>query len=230
MSEELTNLSGYLLDWPDHAVGRQDLTNCPRLHFIGEPRHSGWEQFTYLCPVPFRHEDVALIKPPYHYTMVARRSGHRLLLLSFNSRIVEYLVDHHLQEHFRPPLRHVPIAVDRLVKALVAKPTAYAISFAHARVPAFGVSLRAVSFYGDDLAEASLFRDHASLMHFFTCGLRLATGGAELVRIGSEGMVSFYQRDEHSEREIEKALGFLRDAGYLSGDVLNPDPKRERQL
>lgn len=225
MIEEINNLSGYILESPTEVVERQQLAECNQLCFLRLIGQTKWEQFAYDCQAPFRHEDPSQVKPPYRYPLVVRRSGKRVLLLSFNSRIIEHLMESVLRSTFRPPLRHVPIAVDALVKALVEKPTTYALSFAHARVPAFGVSLRSISYYGDDLAEASLFRDSIALTRFFTCGLRSAAGGTELVRLGSDGMISFYHRDDRSIKEVEKALGFLRDTGYLAADILNEDTK-----
>ena len=225
MTDEINNLSGYILESPSQALEKHHLVGCRQLSFHGMVGQTKWEQFTYACPTPFRHEDPTQLKPPYLYRLIVRRSGQRLLLLSLNNRIIDHLAEQVLRPCFRPPLRHVPIGVDALVKALVAKPTTYALSFAHARVPAFGVSLRSISYYGDDLAEASLFRENISLTNFFTCGLRLAVGGSELVRLGSDGMISFYHRDDRSILEVEKALGFLRHNGYLAPDIPNQKPK-----
>ena len=116
---------------------------------------------------------------------------------------------------FSPVLQRVPIAVDSLVKDLTVHPTVYAMSFVHARVPAFGTSLRAISFYGEDLADASLFRESASLMNFYTCGLRSVNGGGEIVRLGSDGTISFYMRGSEDVQAVEEALHFLRSHGYL---------------
>ena len=96
----------------------------------------------------------------------------------------------------------------------------YALSFAHATTPAFGTSLRAISFYGDDLAEASLFRDQIGLMVFFTCGLREAAGGSEVVRLGAEGGISFFLTEARRVLEVEKTLTFLRPEGYLASEIL----------
>jgi hypothetical protein len=220
MTDDPNNLSGYILESPFDVIERHHLTISNVLAYQGRIGTTAWERFTYASPTPLRQEDPSLVAPPYHYPIIARRSRHRILVLSFSTKVIEYLLHNTLKATFRSPLKHVPIAVDALVKALTAKPTNYVLSFAHSRVPAFGVSLRAISYYGEDLAEASLFRDSIPLTQFFTCGLRLAAGGAELVRLGSEGMISFYYRDENTIRDVEKALSFLYKAGYLTADIL----------
>jgi hypothetical protein len=225
MNEELNHLSGFLVRRPNREIERQDILACPSVRFTSVIPDTHWENYSYACPMPFRHEELANVKAPYSYPLVIRRSADKMLLLSFNNRVVEYLIEHEFKKFFRPSLRHVPIGVDGLVKALVAKPSRYALSFAHARVPAFGVALRAASFYGDDLAEASLLRDHIALMQFFTCGLRHAAGGTELIRIGNDGMILFYQRDSRTVREIERVLGYLKDEGFLASDIFAEDSK-----
>lgn len=112
------------------------------------------------------------------------------------------------------------ISVDQLVKSLTQRPTTYVVSFAHARVPAFGAVLRAISFYGDDIGDASLFRQQLDLMVFYTCGLREARGGSEIVRLGSDGSISFYLHSPSKVLEVEEVLRFLRASGYLTTDIV----------
>jgi hypothetical protein len=104
------------------------------------------------------------------------------------------------------------------VKQLLRQPRDYALSFVHARVPGFGNALRALSFYGDDLAGASLFREHADLLVCYTCGLRKAAGGTEILRLGVDGNVSFFLGDQKRLRAIEDTLRFLRDERRLVGE------------
>jgi hypothetical protein len=115
------------------------------------------------------------------------------------------------------------IGVDQLVKSLTQKPTTYVVSFAHARVPAFGAVLRAISFYGDDLGDAALFRQQLNLMVFYTCGLREARGGGEIVRLGSDGSVSFYLHGPSKVLEVEEVFRFLRVSGYLATAIIEQD-------
>lgn len=213
------HLSGLLLDWPRGHIERSDLLRCRALQFAREVPGSRWEEFVFSSDVPLRKEDAENVQEPFRYAVICRRSGSRILLSSVGRQIVEHLLEKVLSETFIPRLRRVSIAVNDLVKAMAARPTIYALSFVHARVPAFGTSLRSVSFYGDDLAEASLFRDNMPLMNFFTCGLRPTVGGAEIVRVAGDGTLSFYMASPDRVMAVENALGFLRREGYLSTSI-----------
>ncbi len=215
------NFTGVLLEWPSQeVVQRTDLLKCSRLHFERMIESSKWEQYVYESHKPLRGEDITGTRPPYHYVVLCRRSGARLVFLSVTRNIVDHLLEKEFDKVFTPHLRRVPIAVDQLVKAIVNKPTIYVLSFVHARVPAFGSSLRSVSFYGDDLGDASLFREQMDLLVFFTCGLRNAVGGAELVRLGGDGLVSFFFTEPRRVLEVERVLSFLREKNYLTSDIL----------
>ena len=214
------NLSGTLVEWPGGHVARPHLLLCERLAYQRLIPSSQWEEYTYKCDVAFRGEDHYGVPSPYEYAVVIRRSGPRCLILASARNIAQHLISTDLARVISPRLVTVSIAVDNLVRKLCQKPTVYVLSFVHARLPAFGASLRSVSLYGDDLAEASMFRDHVGLMNFFTCGLRRAVGGPELLRLGADGTVSFYLTDPHRVLEVEGVLSFLRQEGYLSGDVL----------
>jgi hypothetical protein len=217
--DEKKNYSGFLVECPEHLVTREDLLRCRGLAYARNLLGS-WEEFSYDSGEPLAGEDKHNTKPPYKYHMLARRSGTRLLLLATHKEVAEHLIDRRLQSLFRPRLRAVMIGVDQLVKALTHKPTTYAVSLAHARVPAFGAVLRTMSFYGDDLGQASLFRNQLDLMVFYTCGLRHSRGGNEIVRLGAEGFVSFYLHAPSKVREVEEVLRFLRTYGYLSTEII----------
>lgn len=223
MSDELNIFSGLLLEWPTRQIQRDDLLRDRQLRFDCEIAGSKWERFVYTSELAFKGEDLYGAKPPFRYPIVARRSGHRILLLSLAKRIIDHMVEGKLNQVFPPYFRRVSIAVDALVKAMVSKPTVYSLTFVHARVPAFGASLRSVSFYGDDLTEAALFRDNVAVMNFFTCGLRYAAGGPELMRVGGDGSISFYMGTPKVVQEVESALRFLRAEGYLSSDIFPAD-------
>jgi hypothetical protein len=218
-------LSGLLLEWPVRAIQRADLEQCRQLRFQDLVGNSKWEKYVYTSHEALRNEDSFGASPPFQYEIICRRSGPRILILSEGRSIVEHLVKDNLDEVLPPGLRRVSIAVQELVTAITARPTLYVLSFVHARVPAFGAALRSVSLYGDDLAEASLFRDQLPLLIFFICGLRRATGGSEIVRLGADGTISFRFTDPRDERirEVEEILRFLRSERYLVTDIWPDD-------
>lgn len=215
------NLGGFLLDWSERNVVRTDLLKCDSLTFVRKIPNTHWEEFEYLSQIALRGEDEISTAKPYRYVLICRRSGSRIILLSFNRDIVEHLLESELSKIFVPKLRAVSIAVDELVRGITAHPTKYSLSFVHARVPAFGTALRSVSYYGDDLADASLFRDNVDLMNFFICGLRPTVGKSEIVRVGTDGTLSFYMPNVARLNEVEEVFSFLRKEGYFSIDILN---------
>ena len=219
MSEEVTNhFSGLLVECPDRKISREGLAACRGLSFA-RLLAGRWEQFVYDSHAPLVGEDPRLFSPPFKYQILMRRSGTRLLLMANHKEVALHLLER-LQPLFQPRLRGVSIGVDQLVKSLAGRPTKYVLSFAHARVPAFGAVLRAISFYGDDLGDASLFRQQMDLMVFYTCGLREARGGSEIVRLGSDGSVAFFLHGASKVLEVEEVLRFLRGSGYLSTDIV----------
>jgi len=223
-TDEPNNLSGYLLEWPSRPVQRSDFLRCDRLTFGGNITDSHWETYVFKSPIPLNQENTDFISGPYIYPIVCRRSGPRVLVLSSHRRIVEHLLSNGFNGTFTPSLRRVSIAVDDLVRALVNRPTVFVLSFVHARAPAFGTALRAVSFYGEDLADASLFRESIMFFNFATCGLRHAVGGTELVRLGGDGAVSFNYSREQRVLEVEDVLRFLSKQGYLSTEIVPGSP------
>ncbi len=220
MNEKRNILSGILLERAGEAVDRIAIECFESIQYEGLVGHSKWEKFSYKSDKPCKGEAELGIEPPYIYRLVMRRSGPRILILSSNRRIVEHLLNTELRDGFVPNFKPVSIAVSGLVRAIVEKPEVYVLTFVHARVPAFGDSLRSISFYGDDLAEATLFRDHIYLMDISTCGLRYAMEHSELVRLSSDGSISFRLTHLDKVLKVEKAISFLRKKGYLSTDIL----------
>lgn len=214
-------ISGFLLENPHSYITRSDLLRCDKLQFVTTVQGTRWEKFTFFSDIPLKGEDIENINVPFKYHVFCRRSGPRVLFLSTSRDLANYIIDNYLSGIFTPPLRRLTIAVDDLVKALIDKPTKYLLSFVYARSPAFGSALRALSFFGDDLAEASLFRDCSHLLNYYSCGLRSSVGGSEIIRIGAEGFISFYMSGSNRIIEVETALSFLRDGGYLPDMMLS---------
>ena len=213
-------LSGILLEFLGGPISRRDIERAD-LKFIRNISDTSWEEFIFESDEPLNGEIVNA--SVFQYGAVCRRSRRRLLLLSPNRTIVEHLLEKRFSKVFVPRLRYVPIAVDDLVRAVVNKPSLYSLTRVYARVPAYGQSLRSVSYYGDDLGEASMFREQMDKLSFFVCGLRSAIEAHELVRLGNDGTVSFFvsQPENRRLREIEKVLNFLKQNDYL--DILSDD-------
>lgn len=209
-------LSGVLLEFSGGPISRREIERA-HLKFIQIIRDTSWEEFVFESPEPLIGEIASEPSALFQYTVVCRRSGARLLLLSPNRTIVDHLIEKQMAKVFVPRLRFVPIAVDDLVRAVVNKPSLYSLTRVYARVPAYGQNLRSVSYYGDDLGEANMFREQMDKLSFFVCGLRNAIEGHELVRLGSDGAISFFvaQPEGKRLREVERVLNFLKQNSYL---------------
>jgi hypothetical protein len=207
------SLSGLVLEWPDLKVERSSIDRFKRLSFKRDLPADGWEEYELVSQEPLRGED----RPgatTFRYPVTCHRCGPQLLVLSIGRSVVDHLMTAELREFF-PPLCRVSVAVDRFAKEITAHPSTYTLSFIHARVPAFGATLRSVSFYGDDLAEASLFRDHLHLMTCFTCGVKYAAGGPEIARIGNDGGISFMAGGWGKLGDVDAFMTYLRNQGYV---------------
>lgn len=215
----LNNLGGFLMDRSEKIIDRSDLLECDAIKFVSVIQGSDWEKFEYISEKALRGEDEERTGKPYRYVVICRRSGSRIIIVSHTKKIVEHLLEDQLSKRITPKLKHISIAVDALVRALTKKPESYALSFAHAKVPAFGSSLKNISYYGDDLSEASLFREHIDFMIFFTCGLRPTLGKSEIVRVSSNGSLSFFASGSKKFKEVENVFSFLRKEGFLPVDA-----------
>lgn len=205
-------VGGFLLNNPSGEVQQSDMARLTSLHFMTVLKGTRWEQWRFTSSKPLHGETE--VAAQFSYDVVCRRSGPRLLLVSVSKEVAEHILVA-LESVFAPTLRKVPIAVDRLVREITQRPTVYALSYVHARVPAFGTSLKSVSFWGEDLAEASLFCDSIDLMSFTKCGLRKTAGGQEIVTLSGDGFVSFRMGGISHVLEVERVLSFLRESDYL---------------
>jgi hypothetical protein len=219
-SEGYRSYQGYLFSWsnPHGLITRTQLCECERLTFKralvdGSDQENGWETFEFQATAPIMKEAPGL--SVYPYEILCRRSGRRILLLAREREIVDELVARQLNKIFTPNLRPVLIRVGDIVRLLVEKPKKYVLTRAYTRVPGFGVFLSAISFYGDDLANAKLFRDLLPALNYTTIGLAELGGAGEIVIVGTSGRVTFSMTGVERLDEVEQALGYLSKSGFI---------------
>jgi hypothetical protein len=183
------NLSGYLVAFLHEQPS--ELPSCDSLS-LKSRIHKNWHAYAYTSHRALLGENERGVLGPYKYFMACFRSGRKLLLLSENRRVVEaFLLNESKQ--FGGGLQQMEVDVDGFVKKTLAQPDAvYKMSYAYAHIPRYGAALNAASFYGDDLFEAALFREHYQGMTFYSCGLRLLIDNVEIARVRSVGRVSFF--------------------------------------
>lgn len=221
--QQLENLTGYIMvptKGTEFAHGA--FAHCKTLKDVGPIADSVWEQYEYSSTIPLVPEH-QLQKGPYVYPVICRvaSDGALLLLMSSHKRIIDTFLASDESELLQPGIYHIGVSVDAVVRNLTRSPGVYTLSFVHARLPGFGSALRAVSFYGDNVAEASMFRENLGKMNCFTCGLRALIEAVEIARIGTDGLISFHLPGELETRrerlrDVEGVMKYLRRGGYLS--------------
>jgi hypothetical protein len=176
----------------------------------------GWYSFLFRSDKPLTQEDIER-PPPYFYPFLSRisSSNKRLLLLSVNDILVNKFFAGTSWTNY---LKAAQIKVPDLVRQLTEKPDVYCLSVVFARIDGYGRSLRTISLYGTDLAEAQLFRDILPKLVPYRAHLRDVRTGEEILQVGSKGEVVFNYRDTATLSKIDKSLLFLTKHGFLVWD------------
>lgn len=214
--QEIDFLSGYLLFYSRAKVTTDWLgiilsAGCSVESPLGI---DGWYLLNFVSNVPLLKEPTDL-RPPFVYKIVLRTSGKKALLLSPSRKIVNHILDVALNPSTRKMISKIFIDVDSLSTYVTAEPDEYLLTLVHARVNAFGDALNAVSFYGDDISRASLFREQRELFTAYSCGIRSITSKDELIRLGSSGYISFYLKKSNNGSHIDTVLRYINDKGFL---------------
>lgn len=216
------NLSGYILEYPTEPVTIELITTPEQITFIQKiTKAKNWELYNFKSSQPLLGEEEQDLKESYDYPIICRRSGQRLLILSIGKNVIDFLLANVFARFIKPKFSHVPVAIHDLVTHIAQKPQRYVLSFVHARVSGYGAAVRAVSFYGEDVGEADLFRKNLYLFNCFICGLRNVASGGEILRISSEGFVYFNCPSELRLGDVQLILNFIKELGFL-GYVNNP--------
>lgn len=221
MMPETSTLSGYLMATSTGArVSPAGLTHVGGLRQFRQLYNTKWEEYIMDSAVPLMMEDRSGAKGPFEYRIRCRRSGPRVLVMGDTTRVADVALGRiRAKETEDTVLVHLNVRVDSLVKDITKTPGAYTISFVHARLQ--GSVLKATSFYGEDITEASFFRDNLKLLTCYTCGLRDVQTGIEILRVGGDGHIFFFAPRNEGQLttrlgEVEAVLGFLNAGGYLS--------------
>lgn len=202
-------LTGLLLESRESTRDVSELCSTDLLHEVEVHLPRFWRSFTYSTEAPLRQEDLADLPPPYRYPMVIRARKTRAIVLSVDDAVVDHFLATAAVRAAVGTLHPVQIRVDDFVKSILETRSAYQVVFAHAKSPASGRSLRSISFYGEDVTSAPLFRNQARSLTFLTCGMRSLAKGNEIVRVSTDGVVS-------AEGDRPKAVGLLEEVlAYL---------------
>lgn len=214
--KEIDFLSGYLLfysraktasDWLDILLSAGCSVESPL-------NVDGWYLLNFISNEPLLKEPTDQ-QPPFVYKIVLRTSGKKALLLSPSRKIVNHILDIGLNPSTRKMITKIFIDVDSLATHVTEDPDEYLLTLVHARVNAFGDAMNAISFYGDDISRASLFREQRELFTAYSCGIRNINSKDELIRLGSNGYISFSFKKSNNGSHIDIVLRYISDKGFL---------------
>lgn len=168
----------------------------------------------------------------YAYPFLLRAAGDRYIIASREAALVEQLLERGgVGGHVDSPR----VQVDKAARELIfpvpdgSGPTSgrkYTIGAVYGAVEGYARALRSVSFFGDDLAEAELFRYALNQIIVTRIGLRDPTVDKELLSVSSTGAVDFHFRGVPHLNAIDNLTTFMRASGYIEwrqGKAWAPD-------
>lgn len=157
----------------------------------------------------------------YRYPFLSREAEDRYILASTDSSSV----DHFLEQAGVAGLVDSPrIHVDRATRDLVFPPMdikgqtpgrRYTLGAVYGAVEGYARALRNVSFFGDDIAEAELFRYALEQMSVTRLTLRDPNTDRELISLNSTGGLDFHFRGSKHLNSIDALTAFFRSSGYI---------------
>jgi hypothetical protein len=208
-------LQGYLLGTGGEELTRENSLRSSQIYFTRQLEGTKWEEYRFSSPKPLMGEEQLTLTGSFDYIILARRSASRILVAGEGLRIVEQIIRFENSMGAGPKLRRVTISVHALVQAIAQTPGRYLLSRVDALVPGYGQALRSISFYGDDVGEAALFRTNLEVMQCYGCGLREVASLKETLRLVNKGVVSFQFNGPRSIIGVERALHFVSSQELL---------------
>lgn len=167
---------------------------------------SNWQLLSLRSPIPLTNEaETSAREFVYEYLLRSSRDHH--MLVSTQSDLVESLLSIcPFARNLVPPR----IEIDKLVTDLSVRPDSQiGMGAIFARVNGYGRSLRSISLYGDDIADAQLFQNMRSQLLPYRVELRDLITGNSLLSVGSRGELSFYYAGAESCNRAIRAMKFL---------------------
>lgn len=157
----------------------------------------------------------------YTYPFLLRAAEDRYILVSREMALVDQLLERGgVGGHVDSPR----IQVDKVARELIFPTTGdngptsgrkYTIGAVYAAVEGYARALRSVSFFGDDLAEAELFRYALKQIVVTRIGLRDPKTDKELLSVSSSGAVDFHFRGAAQLNAVDGLTSFMRASGYI---------------
>jgi hypothetical protein len=199
---------GYLVYSPDGDLTRENILTAPSLKYTRILTPSRWDEYRYVTHHPLRGEEQIPLAGTFEYSVLARRSGSRMVIASESLAIVDAVLTAERAAGSKRKLSRVAIAVDELVRRITTEPGRYVLTRVDALVPA-QQALRAITFYGSDIGEAGLFRENIGRLECYACGLRDVALQHEIVRVSNRGILSFRHLSAERIGHVDKVLNYI---------------------
>lgn len=157
----------------------------------------------------------------YRYPFLCRISDDRYILASTDSKHVDIFLERAGVEKYVDAPR---IYVDRAARDLVFPPTddqghspgrRYTLGAVYGAVEGYARALRNISFFGDDIAEAALFRYALDQISVTRLTLRDPDTDKELISLNTTGGVDFHYKGAKHLNSIDSLTSFFRANGYI---------------
>lgn len=195
----------------------EDLLQGSNIKLEGPIEDSGgWSRFTYRSERPLKREKDLPASGYYQYAVLARLGVGKIALLSEGNNIVRLILKREIIKESAFRTKQVRMDVARLVDDICEAPGEYALNRVDAMVVSFGQALRVVSFYGEDVGEARLFRDNRQHLQCYGCGLRRSGGKGDVCRLTARGVISFRYDSRASLIAVNQALHYLSANNYIA--------------
>jgi hypothetical protein len=192
-----------------------------------------WQTFSIETKSPLTSTSVETnAEGSFFYPFLARVSGDRIILVAREAALIDQIFEiSSVSGHVDSPR----ILIDKAVRDLVfpaggtsvsAVGRKYTIGSIYAAVEGYARALRSISLFGDDLAEAELFRYALKQMSVHRAGIRDPATDKELMSVSSNGGVDFHYKGVSHLNAIDALTSFMRVNGYIewrNGRLWQPD-------
>lgn len=157
----------------------------------------------------------------FRYPFLCRVSDDRYILASTDSDLVDIFLERAGVAKYVDAPR---IYIDRATRDLVFPPAdpdgkpsgrRYTLGAVYGAVEGYARALRNVSFFGDDIAEAALFRHALEQISVTRLTLRDPDTDKELMSLNTSGGLDFHYKGTQHLNSIDSLTAFFRAQGYI---------------
>jgi hypothetical protein len=216
-----SNLAGQLLrirsgrSFADLAIGIPRIQ--PMNDEVGVP---GWSHYSWITEKEVPGANAVAKRGEFRYPLYVRQIEDRFMVVSVQAEVVQHFI---VLERLSQMVEKPRVGVGEIVKdsfypeeSPERQGARYRLGAIYASVEGFGRSLRNMSIFGDDLANAALLRQILPQLNPNRVTLRHIKTEMEVLSVNAQGEISFYYKNSTSLSELERALAFLRKNQYLT--------------